>query len=467
MLTVIIPMLIVVISAMWRNCPGFKGNIDRGFLCAAIVAMLLGGVFTPTEWLAPWYKGMSGVFYVVWMLFFASVFSRLQADSGAIEGILRLLKALFGKSAKGMVLCVMVMMYVGGSIIGHAGAVSAVVGLMMIPILFEMKMSGEMIAATIVCSGTLGTIMPPLSNPFNFAASISGINVADILNEGYISVGICVAIVTIFWLQVYVGKKYSLSSENEAVANREKASDVLREVWPKLVPMLLLLIHIVISTVWKFDIIGEIIALIPFGESNLLEAFQQIPLIGSMLSLISQALLVGIFANIIINKKFRGMGLSKFAKYSLTNHKTTYHTMRVTIFAAFLTQSFWTAGQMDVIVTFAESLDSLLIKVGGGILLMICGMLIGAQSGTQMLLMPVLNAAWISAGVTPFSAATAGAFFATAGQGLPPADVTTFIVCGLTESVIKKKVNPMKSMLYCVPYCLTLAAVGLFYLFLR
>jgi uncharacterized membrane protein YvlD (DUF360 family) len=68
-------------------------------------------------------------------------------------------------------------------------------------------------------------------------------------------------------------------------------------------------------------------------------------------------------------------------------------------------------------------------------------------------------------GVTDVNAAVAGAHLAMSGQGLPPADLTTFVVCGLVGGILYKKVDPVKAMLLNLPMCLYFAAVGFFFLY--
>lgn len=63
-------------------------------------------------------------------------------------------------------------------------------------------------------------------------------------------------------------------------------------------------------------------------------------------------------------------------------------------------------------------------------------------------------------------APSAGAHLAAAGQGMPPADLTTFVVAGLVSVQFGKKVDPVKSMLYSMPMCICFTAVGIVFMYL-
>ena len=41
-----------------------------------------------------------------------------------------------------------------------------------------------------------------------------------------------------------------------------------------------------------------------------------------------------------------------------------------------------------------------------------------------------------------------------AGQGMPPADLTTFVVAGLVGAQLNRKCDPVKSMMYSLPMCI-------------
>jgi hypothetical protein len=63
------------------------------------------------------------------------------------------------------------------------------------------------------------------------------------------------------------------------------------------------------------------------------------------------------------------------------------------------------------------------------------------------------------------NAAVAGAHLAMSGQGLPPADLTTFVVCSLVGGLLYKKVDPVKAMILNLPMCVYFALVGFVFMY--
>ena len=47
-------------------------------------------------------------------------------------------------------------------------------------------------------------------------------------------------------------------------------------------------------------------------------------------------------------------------------------------------------------------------------------------------------------------------------MGLPPADLTTFVIAGLIQAQFKKECDPLKSMFWMLPYSFIMCAVGFF-----
>ncbi|MBF4695518.1 hypothetical protein ISU02_20690 [Fusibacter sp. Q10-2] len=60
----------------------------------------------------------------------------------------------------------------------------------------------------------------------------------------------------------------------------------------------------------------------------------------------------------------------------------------------------------------------------------------------------------------------AASHIAAAGQGLPPADLNTFVIAGLVGSILHKNVDPLKSMLITSFYCLIIFGIGFSFLYI-
>lgn len=98
--------------------------------------------------------------------------------------------------------------------------------------------------------------------------------------------------------------------------------------------------------------------------------------------------------------------------------------------------------------------------------MLLMGMLTGSQSTAQNVVFSFFGPALVASGITTTYAAVAGAHLAAAGQGMPPADLTTFVVAGLISAQFGKKVDPVKSMLYSMPMCICFAVVGIVFMYL-
>lgn len=118
--------------------------------------------------------------------------------------------------------------------------------------------------------------------------------------------------------------------------------------------------------------------------------------------------------------------------------------------------------------TVHQMLNSpLLLMIGGSAAMVIAGMLTGGQSTSQTMLLPLIAPAWSAIGMSSTSIALASSHLAMAGQGLPPADMNTFILAGLISGIPGKKINPLRSMYYSAPYCFYLILAGAVFFFIN
>jgi hypothetical protein len=138
----------------------------------------------------------------------------------------------------------------------------------------------------------------------------------------------------------------------------------------------------------------------------------------------------------------------------------------IQIAAALMLGAFYKAGQIDAVRNFAVTLNTNVLKWGGGGAMMLMGMLTGSQSTAQNTIFSVFGPALMKIGVSDVHAAVSGAHLAMSGQGLPPADLTTFVVCGLVGGLLHKKVDPVKSMLLNLPMCIYFAIIGFLFMYI-
>ena len=106
------------------------------------------------------------------------------------------------------------------------------------------------------------------------------------------------------------------------------------------------------------------------------------------------------------------------------------------------------------------------LKFGGAACMLLIGMLTCSQSTTQNVVFSFFGPALVATGITPVFAAVAGSHLAAAGQGMPPADLTCFVVCGIVSAQFGKKVDPVKSMIYALPMCIALLVIGFVFMYI-
>ncbi|MCC8126421.1 MAG: TRAP transporter large permease subunit [Clostridiales bacterium] len=461
MLIVIIPILFLMLVSAVKRIPVIGGNLVAAFVGSGILAMLLGGVYQPAVWGSAWLKGLDQVAYIIFIVIFGSVFSALQVKSGAMDTVLNTLRAIFGHTPQGLVLAILIAMYLGGSLVGTVAAVGAVIGLLVVPALDDMGLDPDLICAIIVTGGSLGAIMPLISNAVNVACSIMDIPTDQVLQISYVTVAIAIVLVSTFVCKVYIGKKYQMPQH---LIPKESPFTILKREWSRLIPLLILILLVALNSIpaIKFDVTGSLLKAIPAGDTNLYAMINTVPVFGKITNNIVLSLIVAIIAAFLCSKELR-TDSGTLIKNSLYNIRAS---VIIQIFAGFFLGAFRAGGQMEAIAAWASGLSALALKFGGSISLLLGGMLMGAQSTTQTTLLPILGSAWTAIGVSDIHAAVASAHLAAAGQGLPPADLNTFVIAGLVSSLLHKKVNPMRSMLLTVPYCMVLAGLGLIFLFI-
>ena len=388
-------------------------------------------------------------------------FSALQVKSGAMDTVLNVLRAIFGHTPQGLVLAILIAMCLGGSLVGTVSAVGAVIGLLVVPAMDDMGLSPEMNCAVIVTGGSLGAIMPPISNAINVACSILGIPTDQVLQISYVTVGIAFVLTSIFVCKVYIGNKYQMPQH---LIPTEKASAILKREWRNLIPLMVLILLVALNSIpaIRFDATSTLMKAIPLGSSNLYAALSAIPVFGQITNNIVMALIVAILVAIAITPKLRQNLIPDLSK----SMRTVRLSVLIQVFAGFFLGAFQAGGQIEVISQWASGLNALALKLGGAGSLILGGMLVGAQSTTQTSLLPILGPAWMATGVSDVYAAVASSHLAAAGQGLPPADLNTFVIAGLVSSLLHREVNPMKSMILTAPYCILLAVIGLAFLFI-
>lgn len=460
MISVIIPILFLVFVCMVKKIPLIGGNMIVAFAGAGILAALMGGVTNPINLLEPWYKSFNSISFIFFIILIGSLFSALQMESGAMETVLNILRAIFGKTPQGLVLAIMIALYFGGSVMGTVAAVGAVVGLLIVPALDDLNLDPDLICAIIVTGASMGGMMPPVSNAVILAAGLFETAPDQAIMISYITVGIGLILIALFFCKIYIGHKYRIP---ESLIPKRSAVAIFMEQKRKLIPLAVLIVLILLNSVpqIKFDFGKWLFSLIPAGDENLYVVISGIPILGKLLHNIVFSMTIAMFVCIVMEAK----NMKKIMPTMIKQLKQIIVPEAILIVTAFFLASFSAGGQNGKIAAWAEGLNNpILLIIGGALCLIVAGMITGGQSTSQSMLIPILRPAWTALGLSPLAMTLASSHLAMAGQGCPPADMNTFIIAGLVAGILGKKVNPFRSMMYSLPYCIYLAAVGLIFL---
>lgn len=446
---VIIPFVLLIGIVLLKKIPVIGGDIRIGLIFAAISALLLSGVYSPLAWLDSFIFGVDKISWVLALIVLGGIYAEMQVELGAIETVLNVLRAKFGRTPKGLLVVLIVTLVIAGSLLGDAVAACTVIGIMGIQALSELKLKPEQISATIVMGAALGSIMPPITQALFLSASLMSLPSPEpVLNIGYFTVGIGVALCSL-----YASRWVKIKSLPEELIPDKKASQIFAEGWKTLVPLLVLITIVVLRSGLQIDLLQIF--------DPIFNPISKIMIIKGLNFRIAKALLV-----CIIICLFYASIRSKSGTIIKNGFGKVKTAAVILIFAGFMIGAFYKGGQITAVQEFAKHLNEHTLKIGGAVAEALMGMLTGSQSTTQTTIFSVFGPALTAIGVDPVKASVAGAHLAMSGQGLPPADLLTFVVAGLVGGILGVKVDPLRSMIYSSFMCIYFFAVGLLFLYI-
>lgn len=473
MLKVVIPMAVLLLIVLCKKLPLIGGKINVALAVTGALTLLLGGLYNPGDWIAAWIDGLNRLSWIIALSIVGSLFAEISMRMGTIDTIIGALTAKFGNHPRMLIVCILFALTLAGSLLGDAIAAATVIGMLTIGILVSMNMSYEKISAIIVMGACVGSIMPPMTQALALASSLAGTDADPVLNIGYITVSITFVLVAIY-CAFFLIKKDNVPGANGEVQIKfadQTAGRILHENWKSLIPLAFLIVVVLLRTVElpyiSVDLgpaILENINFLTFGEGGSMSLYDWLSGV-SILNGLTNGIVLSIICAIgvaflfpVVNKNAASIFRESFMKVKMT--------VVLQICCAFMLGSFYAAGSIDAVSEFAQSLNGNVLKIGGAVAMILLGMLTGSQSTTQNVVFSFFGPALVAFGLNPTYAAVAGAHLASAGQGLPPADLTTFVVVGIVASQFGKKVDPLKSMFYSMPMCICFAAVGMAFLYL-
>ena len=464
MITVVIPIGLLLLILLCNKIPVIGGNIHAALAAAGFSALILGGIYNPVEWLAAWIDGIDTIAWVMFLTISGSIYAQTQIRLGTMDTVFRSLKAKFGSRPRILSTCIILTLVLSGALLGGGSPSIAIVGVLMIPSLVQLGMNATQVCAVLVMGGAIGSLMPPVSQAITLSSSLINLEVDYANQYAYFTVGSAVIVTCIYVAFRFVkkGTKVIEYDENGNPLPPEKASDILKANWTTLVPFLILMAIILLRTFKVVDIVPNMINLIKVNGEGLLVYLKKVTFLKGFSNATVDILIVVTIISYLFPKVYKSgllcvkEGIRDAVKPSI-----------IQIFSGLMVGAFVAGGQIEAVKVFASGLDINLLKLGGSAAMVILGMLTGTQSTPNNAIFSFFGPALVeTAGVVPGKAAAAGAQFAAAGQGMPPADLTTFFAAGLVSGVLKEDVDPLKSMFYAAPVWLWITFTGLLLLYI-
>lgn len=464
MIIVIIPVMVLLLVILGKKIPYIGGNIVAGLILTAFISLLMGGIFNPVDWIKAVIDGVDRIAWVLALSFFGSLYSEAQVKLGTVGTIMSALKARFKDSPKAMVMCIVLVLVLAGSLLGDGIAASTVVGVLTIGTLASIGLTGDMICAIIVMGASMGSIMPPMTQALALASALVDTNPDPVFQMGYFSVGI-VVLVTCIYIYLFMlrdVKKIEGSTE-------KKASEILKENWFTLIPLFGLITVVFFRTIngpLKFDLMVRLLSAIPGpgnanGEGGFYGLLTTIPILKGISNGIVLCIIFALIISFLFPKVHKNSGA-----VLINGLKNVKMTLFIQLSAGAMLGGFYAGGQIVAVQEFAQGLDVNVLIWGGAFALVLIGMLTGSQSTAQNSIFSFFGPALVSIGLDPTKVALAGGHLAAAGQGAPPADLTTFVVAGIVGGALGEKVDPLRSMFYSLPMCIMLFIVGIVTLYI-
>ncbi|MEL7622206.1 MAG: TRAP transporter large permease subunit [Clostridiales bacterium] len=463
MLKVIIPIIVLLCILLIKKIPYIGGNLSIALIIAGILALIMGGIYNPLTWLMAWIDGVDRLMWVILLGACGCIYADMQGELGAMETIVNSLRAKFGHSPKGLVITVFMALMIAGSLLGDSMAASTVVGLLTVGALAELGLPGERVAAVLIIGASLGSPMPPIAQSLFLSAALLGLETPDPVTAiSYFTIGITAIIALLVMLKMFIKKDMTM---NEDLIPKEKASQILKARWYTLIPLTILAIVVFARSLpapYKIDIIPLILNKITVGGQGFLQWLGTIKILKGFSNVIVLAMITCIIISTIFFKEVRN-NLPKIFKGGL---KKVRPNAQVQFSAGLFLGGFYAAGQIEAIKAFVQGLNTNLLKFGGAGAITLIGMVTGSQSTAQNVIVSFWGPALVETGLTPVNAAMAASHFAIAGQALPPVDLMALAVCGIVGGMLGVKIDPIKTMMYSIPFCIVLMVIGTIFMYI-
>lgn len=457
MITVIVPVLVLIVLIMVKKILFVGGKVTYALIIAGLLALLMGGVFNPLQWVLAWIDGIDKLAWIMALNIFGSIYAASQTEMKTLDLVLNVARVSLGSSPKGLIVAIILVLGLAGSLLGDSVASATVVGILVIGILSDMQISAAGIGCIIMMGASLGSIMPPITQAVFLASSLAQVDTTPVVNISYITVGIGFVICTIYAVFAFV----KIKALPEHLIPNKTAGQIMHGNWHLMLPLAVLILLVILQTAAGINLVQMATGPLMGWLSNI-----------TILKGLSNNIVTFLITATLVSLFFKPVrkNLPKVVKNGVVG---ALPAVKVELGAALLLGAFYAAGQIEAVQAFAASMEAGALKVSGGLGILLISALTGSQSTGQNTIFSFLAPALASVGVDPVHAAVASAHIASGGQAFPPVSAPALAISAVVESILVQKlgkdagkVDPIRVMVLTLPMSIYFVIVGFLFLFI-
>ena len=457
MITVIVPVLVLIVLIRVKKIPFVGGKVTYALIIAGLLALLMGGVFNPLQWVLAWIDGIDKLAWIMALNIFGSIYAASQTEMKTLDLVLNVARVSLGRSPKGLIVAIILVLGLAGSLLGDSVASATVVGILVIGILSDMQISAAGIGCIIMMGASLGSIMPPITQAVFLASSLAQVDTTPVVNISYITVGIGFVICTIYAVFAFV----KIKALPEHLIPNKTAGQIMHGNWHLMLPLAVLILLVILQTAAGINLVQMATGPLMGWLSNI-----------TILKGLSNNIVTFLITATLVSLFFKPVrkNLPKVVKNGVVG---ALPAVKVELGAALLLGAFYAAGQIEAVQAFAASMEAGALKVSGGLGILLISALTGSQSTGQNTIFSFLAPALASVGVDPVHAAVASAHIASGGQAFPPVSAPALAISAVVESILVQKlgkdagkVDPIRVMVLTLPMSIYFVIVGFLFLFI-
>ena len=457
MITVIVPVIVLIVLIMVKKIPFVGGKVTYALIIAGLLALLMGGVFNPLQWVLAWIDGIDKLAWIMALNIFGSIYAASQTEMKTLDLVLSVARVSLGRSPKGLIVAIILVLGLAGSLLGDSVASATVVGILVIGILSDMQISAAGIGCIIMMGASLGSIMPPITQAVFLASPLAQVDTTPVVNISYITVGIGFVICTIYAVFAFV----KIKALPEHLIPNKTAGQIMHGNWHLMLPLAVLILLVILQTAAGIN-------LVQMATGPLMGWLSNITILKGLSNNIVTFLITATLVSLFFPPVRKN--LPKVVKNGVVG---ALPAVKVELGAALLLGAFYAAGQIEAVQAFAASMEAGALKVSGGLGILLISALTGSQSTGQNTIFSFLAPALTSVGVDPVHAAVASAHSASGGQAFPPVSAPALAISAVVESILVQKlgkdagkVDPIRVMVLTLPMSIYFVIVGFLFLFI-